>query len=147
VRFHIILRVYEYTNNVLPRTPINVFMKIWFRSLSLKLGFSIPPNVFDEGLCIVHYGTVIVSPFSRVGKNCRVHAGVNIGGKAGQYSIDEAKSLAPTIGENVYIGPGAKIFGGVKIASNCSIGANSVVNKSFEIEHQTIVGIPGRAIK
>lgn len=38
---------------------------------------------------------------------------------------------APKIGDNVYIGPGAVLFGDIEIADNCWIGANAVVNKSF----------------
>lgn len=34
---------------------------------------------------------------------------------------------APTIGDNVYIGPGAKIFGAIHIGNNVRIGANCVV--------------------
>ena len=37
------------------------------------------------------------------------------------------KGGVPTIGDDVYIGPGAKIFGGIKIGNNVRIGANCVV--------------------
>lgn len=36
---------------------------------------------------------------------------------------------APIIRDNVYIGPGAKLFGKIKIGNNVAIGANAVVNK------------------
>lgn len=42
----------------------------------------------------------------------------------------------------MWIGPGVKIFGKVTIADNIQIGANAVVNKSFEESDITIVGIP-----
>jgi serine O-acetyltransferase len=52
----------------------------------------------------------------------------------------------PTIGDNVFIGPGAKIFGDIIIASGIAIGANSVVNKSFLETDITIAGVPARKV-
>ena len=51
------------------------------------------------------------------------------------------------IGDNVWIGPGAKIFGKIFIADNIAIGANSVVNRSFAEQNITIAGIPAKKIK
>jgi serine O-acetyltransferase len=48
----------------------------------------------------------------------------------------------PRLGDNVYIGPGAKIFGDIDIASNIAIGANAVVNKSFMESGISIGGVP-----
>jgi serine O-acetyltransferase len=53
---------------------------------------------------------------------------------------------APIIGDNVYIAPGVKIFGDVKIADNCCIGANAVVNKTINEEGVTVAGIPAEKI-
>ena len=41
--------------------------------------------------------------------------------------MEEIGGGAPTIGDNVYIGPGAKIFGAIHIGNNVRIGANCVV--------------------
>ena len=111
-----------------------------FHKLSAKLGFSIPLNVFGPGLSIVHYGTIVVSPNARVGANCRIHPSTCIGASGG-------KSEAPTIGDNVYIGPGAKIYGGIELANNIAIGANAAVNKSFLEEGILIAGVPAKKIK
>jgi serine O-acetyltransferase len=116
------------------------FIKYKFRKISLKLGFSIPPNVFGPGLSIVHYGTIVINSNTKVGKNCRIHACTNIGASGGQPE-------APQIGDNVYIAPGAKIYGNIKIANNIAIGANAVVNKSFEEEGILIAGNPAKKIK
>ena len=106
----------------------------------MKLGFSIPINTFGPGLSIPHYGTIIVNGAVRVGANCRLHAGVNIGASAGQ-------TKAPEIGDNVYIGPGAIIFGNIQIASNVTIGANATVNHSFLTEHVVLAGTPACVVK
>ena len=49
------------------------------------------------------------------------------------------------IGDNVYIGPGAKIFGNIRIGSNVAIGANCVVNEDIP-DDAVVVGILGRVI-
>ncbi|KAB7530490.1 serine acetyltransferase [Flagellimonas olearia] len=116
------------------------YLKFRYKKLSLKLGFSIPPHVFGPGLSIVHYGTIVINQKAQVGKNCRIHACVNIGASGGD-------SNAPKIGDNVYIAPGAKIYGNITIANNIAIGANAVVNRSFEEEGILIAGNPAKKIK
>ncbi len=112
--------------------------KLKYKKLSLKLGFSIPINVFKEGLSITHYGTIVVNSKARVGKNCRISEGVNIGATNGS-------DKAPRIGDNVFIGSGAKIIGDISIADNVQIGANAVVVKSIT-EQGTYGGIPAKKI-
>ena len=71
-------------------------------------------------------------------KWCDVHACVNIGEGLGQ--------KAPQIGDNCWIGPGAKLFGGITIGKGVMIGAGAVVNKSFG-DQLRIAGVPARVIK
>lgn len=142
-RFQKCLRKLEYYSN----TKHNVFRNLFryyykwrLKALGMKLGWSIPINVFGPGLCIVHPGTVIVNGGVQAGKNCRIHAGVNIGANGG------GNTDTPTLGDNVYIGPGAKLFGKITIGDYCVIGANAVVNKSFHQNGVTIGGIPAKII-
>lgn len=135
------LRKLEYFKN----TQSNIFRKVCFlylyshyKKYQLKLGFSIPPNVFGPGLSIAHYGTIVVNGKSKIGANCRIHIAVNIGANGGD---------APKLGDNIYIGPGAKIFGDIEVANNVVIGANAVVNKSFLEEGSVIAGVPAKRIK
>jgi len=145
-RFTILLRFNEYLFNKKTPFVIRIMPLFWYKRLGVRLGFSIPLNVFDCGLGIVHYGLLIVNTDARIGKNCRIHAGVNIGGSAGFKKEGDTKRYAPTIGDNVYIGPGAKLFGPINIGDNCVIGANAVVNKSFEDNNITIGGVPAKVI-
>ena len=142
-KFEKCLRYCEYYKNSLPNHPLisyplYLFHKFRFRKLSIKLGFSIPENVFGMGLSIAHYGSIVINPNVRVGNYCRIHVGVNIG--ANKYGDD-----VPEIGNNVYIGPGAKIFGKIYIGDNTKIGANAVVNKSCE-GNCTLVGVPAKEV-
>ena len=52
----------------------------------------------------------------------------------------------PVIGNNCYIGPGAKLFGGIIIGDNVSIGVNAVVNRYISSE-STAVGVPGKILQ
>lgn len=117
-----------------------LYNRIKLRRLQVKLGFTIPINVFGPGLSIAHYGTIVVSEHASIGCNCRIHAGVNIGASTG-------KNGAPVIGDNVYIGPGAILFGNITIADNISIGANATVNKSFTKPNVVIAGTPAKVVK
>jgi serine O-acetyltransferase len=92
------------------------------RRSGIKLGFTIPPNVFGPGLCIVHWGTLVVNPKARIGANCRIHPGTTIG------ATDEG---VPQIGDDAYIGPGARLFGPIVLGDRVVIAANAVVNKSY----------------
>jgi serine O-acetyltransferase len=142
-KFLFLLRKTEYAKNCRKGIPGKLFYLYYlmkFIKFSRKLGFSIPLNVFGPGLSIAHYGTIVVNPAVRVGKNCRLHVCVNIGASGGS-------ELAPQIGDNVYIGPGAIIFGDITIVSNITIAANSTVNKSVLIPNVTIGGTPAIILK
>ena len=140
VTFQVRLRRLEYALNC-SRNPLRVlFRRFLYRRIAIKLGISISPNTFGPGLSIAHRGNIVVNGGARIGANCRVHVGVNIGTEAGK------ADAAPTIGDNCYIGPGAKIFGPIEIGPNTVIGANAVVNKSFPEGNQTLGGIPAKII-
>lgn len=136
------LRFLEYCDNVIKGGAaggvIWLIAKYRFRKLSIKYGYSIPINVFGPGLSLPHRGNIIVNPNTKIGENCRIHVGVNIGAHKGK---------APKIGDNVYIGPGAMIFGDVTIADNISIGANATVNKSFYESNVVVAGTPAKIVK
>jgi serine O-acetyltransferase len=142
-RFQTILRGLEYLHNRKHGPWVRVRKLLVYRRylhVSRILGFTIPINVFGPGLSIAHLGTIVVNTGARVGANCRLHVCVNIGTEAG-YS-----DKAPRIGDNAYIGPGAKIFGGITIADGCAIGANAVVNKSFLEPGSVIAGVPAKKV-
>jgi serine O-acetyltransferase len=118
--------------------PYTLYLKFRLYRLGLLLGFTIPLNVFGPGLSIAHYGPIVAK--ARIGKNCRLHTCVNVGAKTG------STDMIATIGDNVYIGPGVRIFGAIQIADGIAIGANSVVNKSFTEPNISIAGAPAKKI-
>ena len=114
-----------------------VIVAVYFRLLSIYLGFTIPPNTCGPGLRLNHWGTIVISPEARIGARARINICVNIGLKDGK---------APQLGDDVYIGPGAKLFGGIHIGNGVRIGANAVVNRSFP-DHAILAGVPARVIR
>lgn len=114
----------------------HIIYHIW----SLLLGYSIPINVVGEGLRLFHRGTIVISRFAKIGKYASIHVDVNIG-------QNKSRDETPIIGDNCFISPGAKLFGKIVIGNNVTIGANSVVNKSFIENNITVAGIPARIIK
>lgn len=110
-----------------------------YHKLRIKLGYSIPLNVFEEGLSIAHRGTIVVNGNAKIGKNCRIQECTTIGATNGS-------SKAPVLGNNIFIGSGARIIGDVILGDNIAIGANALVNKSFKDGDITIAGVPAKKI-
>lgn len=109
--------------------------------LGERLGFTIPKGTFGPGLKIWHYGNIVVNAHATIGKNCVLH-GDNCIGKKGM-----GDDASPIIGDNVDIGVGAKIIGGITIASNVVIAAGAVVNKSCLEENVVLAGVPAKIVK
>ena len=109
-------------------------------NLGNKLGFKIPRNCFGPGLQIAHHGEIIVNEDARIGENCILHGGNCIGNKGTMNEV-------PWIGDNLDLGIGAKIIGGVRLGNMVTVGANAVVTKTFEENNITLVGIPARKIE
>ena len=140
-KYEITLRKYEYWLN----TSKNVFGKIMkqfyklrWHALGVKLGISISPNVCGKGLSIAHINCININQNAMIGENCRIHEGVTIGASGG--------SVAPKIGNNVFLASGCKVMGDVCIADKCVIGANAVVVKSIERIGVTVGGVPAKII-
>lgn len=122
----------------------NKLLAFWYKArknrLGSRLGFIISAGCFGEGLQLEHFGSVIVNPKARIGKNCKIHGNCCIGSDGG-YPDD-----SPIIGDNVDIGQGAQILGGIKVADDVRIGASAVVVKDILTKGVTVVGIPARII-
>jgi serine O-acetyltransferase len=122
----------------------NKWLKYYYQGrknrLGQKLGFFIAAGCFDSGLKIYHYGSIIVNPKSRIGKDCTIHGNCCIGSK-GTLPDD-----SPVIGDHVDIGQNAQILGGITIADGVKIGAGAIVTKSILEPNVTVVGIPARVI-
>ena len=131
------LRAAEYSQ---PKKGPGRLVYYWNRLLlkrrSVQTGITISPGVCGPGLSIPHYGSVIMHSEVRVGAFCRIHSATNLGRHEGG---------APTLGDFVYIGPGAVIYGDVTVGSHVVIGANAVVGRAVP-DNSTAVGIPAKVL-
>lgn len=105
------------------------------------LGIMLRPSTdVGPGLYIGHTGLIIIHPEVKIGANLTIAHGVTIGAKGlGEEGI-------PVIGDNVFIGSGAKVLGKISIGNNVRIGANAVVITDIP-DNATVVGVPGKVVK
>jgi serine O-acetyltransferase len=92
---------------------------------------------FGPGFVILHSIGVVINSQVRAGRNVVIEHGVTIGAEKGQ---------SPVLGDDIFIGAGAKIIGRVRIGSRVKIGANAVVTKDVP-DGATVVGIPARIVR
>lgn len=95
------------------------------------------------GLFFPHTQGTVLGAMS-IGNNAVIYQGVTLGSKNLDFTYD-AKHR-PLIGNNVVIGAGAKVLGGIHVEDNVIIGANAVVTKSIT-SNQTVAGNPAIIIK
>lgn len=93
------------------------------------------------GLNVQHGTGIIVGPRNRVGRNFMIHQCVTIGQQRA-WSPDESV----TIGDDVILFAGAKVFGNITIGDNVWVGANAVVVKDLE-PNAVYAGAPARKIR
>lgn len=84
------------------------------------------------------YG-IFISSGAVIGKNCTIFHQVTIGSNT---LAGTKKPGAPVIGDNVYIGAGAKIIGGIRVGNNVRIGANCVVTKDIPDNSTVVLSSP-----
>lgn len=104
-----------------------------------------PQAHIAENVVIAHSVGVVIGGGCRIGKNVVIRQNVTIGQK-GSGESEFNTNVYPTIGENVVIGAGACILGGITIGKNSIIGANAVVTKNVP-ENTVWVGIPAKQIR
>lgn len=106
-----------------------------------KFGIAISYQTqIDSGFFIGHMGGIVVNKNTIIGKNCNLSHQVTLG-----VTRRGARKGSPIIGDNVYIGPGAKVIGKIRVGNHAAIGANCVVTKDVP-DNGVVVGIPGKII-
>ncbi len=86
-------------------------------------------------------GTVVGA--SKIGRNVTIFQGVTLGAR--QIDMGYNLSLRPVLGDNVVVGAGAKVLGGISLGDNVKVGANSVLLRSVPA-NATVAGIPAREV-
>jgi serine O-acetyltransferase len=92
---------------------------------------------FGPDFVLIHSQGIVINTAVRGGRGVHLEHQVTIGAEKGG---------APVLGDNVFVGAGAKILGAVRIGSNVRIGANAVVLDDIP-DNCTAVGIPARVVQ
>lgn len=126
--------------NKLYKIGVPVIPGLLMRFIRVIYSCDLPYNCeIGKGVLLVHNGLgVVIHPKATIGEGTYIYQNVSIAGRNNRG--------APSIGKNVFIGPGACILGGVVIGDNAVIGANSVVINDIPA-NSVAVGIPARVIK
>jgi len=126
--------------------PISLAVKLWARPLELFIQLATGVELqtgarIGPGLYVAHWGGIIVSRRATLGARCDLSPGVTIGEAVGR----EGRFGAPTLGDRVFLGPGAKLCGPIRVGNDAAIGANAVVNRDVP-EGVTAAGVPARVV-
>jgi serine O-acetyltransferase len=129
-------KVMKYRSN----TVMSLFFKIIKRLFTYREYQISNEAEIGEGFYLYHRGLVIIGPI-KIGKNCCVSHNVTIG-----RSNRGGVLGRPTLGDNVWIGPGSVIVGKVNIGNNILIAPNSFIN--FDVpDNSIVIGCPGKIIR
>ena len=137
-RHMILLRTTEYHINASHRLRAGLW-KLRLRRLQNRYGMHVALNCCGRGLHILHVGPILMNAHVTVGERCCFHfnTAVVAGG---------TDNGVPTLGDDIVVGLGSVILGGVTLADGIAVGANAVVNKSFPEPDITVAGAPARKI-
>lgn len=118
------------------RKFFSLIYRVLYKMIQITTGIEMPCEaVVGRNFVIDHFGGIIVSGYASFGDNCRIRNGVVVGLRR----VEE--KLAPTVGNNVDIGAGAKLLGPIRIGDNVVIGANAVVLCDVP-DNSIAVGVP-----
>ncbi|MBS0581181.1 MAG: serine acetyltransferase [Proteobacteria bacterium] len=141
-RYSTLLRFYSYTVHA-PWCQLGVrqLTVLALHRYTIRYGIDISRDAsIGSGLYIGHFGGIVVNEAVRIGNNCNLSHGVTLG------RLNRGDRMGcPSIGNDVYIGPGAKILGRINVGDRAAIGANAVVVADVPAD-AVVGGVPARAI-
>lgn len=142
VHFRIVTELYRVGSKYLFLRPfVAIYALYYLKSSQIMTGISLPIGLsVGKGLMISHPGSIIVHPLAKLGSNINLAPGTVIG-----YGVVNGVGGYPVLGDDIFIGPGAKIFGPIHIGNNVQVGANAVIIRDVEANCKA-VGVPAKVI-
>lgn len=132
LKFMTVFRLTQYYRR--RNRPLFYFFFLWLRALKVKYGFDISYRTqIGKGFYIGHFGNVVIHGDIVIGDNCNISQGITLG-----ISNAGLRKGVPKIGNNVFVGPGACVFGNITIGNNVTIGANTVITEDIQDFHTVL---------
>jgi serine O-acetyltransferase len=129
----ILLRIGQWVHGFVP--PAAAVVK-YLNTVLTGADIALPAQI-GGGLRLFHPVGIVVGPKCTLGAGCTLMQGVTLGAGAGG---------SPTLGDGVFVGPGAVILGALTVGDRSVIGANSVVLSAVPPD-VFAAGLPARVIK
>lgn len=107
------------------------------RKYGLEIGWTVD---IKSGLRLEHPFNITINSQAKIGKNVTIYKGVTIGSQ-----LRGQRAGVPQIGNNVFLGVNASVFGGIEIGDNVLIAANSYVNNDVP-SNSIVIGNPSKII-
>lgn len=127
--------------NALHRQGVPVIPRGIMHVARFLTGIEIHPGAtIGERFFIDHGMGVVIGETAEIGDNVMVYQGVTLGGTS-----TRRVKRHPTLRDNVTVGAGAKVIGGITVGENSQIGAGSVVVTNVPA-NATVVGVPGHIV-
>lgn len=117
--------------NITPLAMLLNKLNIIFGDCIIGRGASFGPR-----FVLIHSNGVVINSHVKGGKNIYLEHQVTIGAQ---------KKEIPVLGDDIFIGAGAKILGNITIGNHVRVGANAVVLQNVP-DLTTAVGVPARMI-
>jgi serine O-acetyltransferase len=99
-----------------------------------------PGATIGRRFFIDHGMGVVIGETAEIGDDVMLYQGVTLGGTS-----TRRVKRHPTLRDNVVVGAGAKIIGGIEVGENARVGAGSVVVTNVP-PNATVVGVPGHIV-
>lgn len=144
-KFRILLRM-RLSQSLIRRGFISRQIARHLFKLNCRYGVDISPYASIEGgLRLAHPSNIVIGDQAVVGRNARILQGATIGGSTGKVRDDDPQFTMPRLGNNVIVGPGAKVLGPILVGRGAFIAANAVVTRDVD-KLNLVGGIPGKLL-
>lgn len=136
---------YRVARHLKQKNSLKVFSKLatlWLLRQQLKTGVTLNPGTeIGPGLYIPHPGCIVINPNCKIGRNLYLSHDVLLG-----KAHSGPRQGEPAVGDDVFIGAGARLLGKLTIGNNAAIGANAVVLSDIP-ENTFAAGAPAKVVK
>ena len=123
------------------RAPFSILYRALYRKVRNVYGIDLPYTVkLGRRVIIEHQSAIVIHGNCCIGDDSIIRQGVTLGNRYLERPLE-----APSLGDRVNVGAGAKILGNVTIGDDANIGANAVVLSDIP-SGQTAVGIPAKIL-